>query len=484
MERILVLLIGAFGFCQVEWNADIVDSMIYSSNEFDFTHTSMAMDQNEVVHIVYNKYDEMICASKTDTSWQKETVESGFYYACFSLAFERNGVAHLGFYRVDDSLNMTYLCHAQRDTAGWTVSVVDSIYGILTNYWFLWGYYRTSIALDTSDLSGIAYTSWNAGDSLHYIKYAHYNELGWDTSLVEYDSVWMPHTNPSDWSPVLQFTGENVPMIAFHQTLGNPQDTIKIASFDTSLDTWIIEPAICGAYGGAAISFALNSQDYPCLAHGWGSAVAYSWWDGVSWHTEATGATMGWVGIRIALALDSLDNPHILYRMDFGPIGYCYKRNNVWYTNGWVETADGNFSLLLDSNGDPHISFYFWEWDSINQIYIEGIKYAKGTLVGVTEKQIPRTDLRLSILDINPNPFCTKTHIYYDIAVQTSVEIVVYDVSGRQVKTLLSGEHAPGCYSTVWDGTDDIGRTLPSGIYFIKLEAGNHCAQNKILLIK
>jgi len=72
----------------------------------------------------------------------------------------------------------------------------------------------------------------------------------------------------------------------------------------------------------------------------------------------------------------------------------------------------------------------------------------------------------------------------YALPKQTHVNAVIYDVSGRQVKTILSGEHAPGYYSTTWDGTDNIGRTLPSGIYFIKFEAGEHCARDKILLIK
>lgn len=85
---------------------------------------------------------------------------------------------------------------------------------------------------------------------------------------------------------------------------------------------------------------------------------------------------------------------------------------------------------------------------------------------------------------IAPNPFVTQIRMNYALPSQTFVNAVVYDASGRKVRTVLSGEHAANYYSTIWDGTDDIGRTLPSGIYFIKFEAGDYCARDKILLIK
>jgi hypothetical protein len=83
-----------------------------------------------------------------------------------------------------------------------------------------------------------------------------------------------------------------------------------------------------------------------------------------------------------------------------------------------------------------------------------------------------------------PNPFAKQVKISYALPKQTYVSAVIYDVTGRQVETLLSGEHTPGYYSTVWDGTDNVGKTLPSGIYFIKLDAGVSNTQEKILLIK
>jgi flagellar hook assembly protein FlgD len=57
-------------------------------------------------------------------------------------------------------------------------------------------------------------------------------------------------------------------------------------------------------------------------------------------------------------------------------------------------------------------------------------------------------------------------------------------VSGRKVKTLVSEPHKPGYYTTIWDGTDDNGRKMSSGVYFIRFTAGECRLQNKILLVR
>ena len=61
---------------------------------------------------------------------------------------------------------------------------------------------------------------------------------------------------------------------------------------------------------------------------------------------------------------------------------------------------------------------------------------------------------------------------------------MLYDVSGRLVKTLVSHLHETGYYTTLWNGTDNNGRKVSSGVYFIRFEAGDCRVQNKILLVK
>lgn len=471
-KLLIVLVIISSGFSQVNWTYEIVDSVPGAT--YDYYFNSLAIDRYGIPHIVYNKdeFNKVIYASRVGSVWQKETVESGLFYYSFSLMFDDTNIPHLSYYKRDDALNKTYICYARRDGTGWLNEAVDSSTGSLGNYF--WDFY-SSIDIDTSGLPGIAYIAWHVEDSLHYIKYAHYNGIDWDTSIVARDTAWA-HRYPLDWSPSLKFDRKSTPHIAFHRIRGQT-DTVKIGYYDDTLNTWIVEPAICWPYGGYPVSLALNSQDYPCIAHGLSVAVAYSWWDGLSWHTETTGATMGWVGVRIVLDLDSLDNPHILYRMDFSPVDYCYKRNNVWHINNWVGQAMDNISFSLDNNDNPHVCFNFFEYDSSQQIDINILKYAKGNFTGVEEKHVikfPNVSLACS-----PNLIRTETLIKYTLDQKTKISLNLYDNSGRLVKRIFDGEKGVGIY------TETVSlRNYPSGIYHLLLKTPDSIIKRKIVFIK
>ncbi|MDZ7412296.1 MAG: hypothetical protein ONB15_02040, partial [candidate division KSB1 bacterium] len=68
-----------------------------------------------------------------------------------------------------------------------------------------------------------------------------------------------------------------------------------------------------------------------------------------------------------------------------------------------------------------------------------------------------------------PNPFNMETTIRYELARRTRIVLIVSDPLGREVRRLVQDSHEPGYYSAVWDGRDDFGRDLPSGVYFLRL---------------
>ncbi len=85
---------------------------------------------------------------------------------------------------------------------------------------------------------------------------------------------------------------------------------------------------------------------------------------------------------------------------------------------------------------------------------------------------------------ITPNPFSQQTSITYTLSEQVVVDLVVYDVTGRQVVQLASGRRDPGYYSAAWYGSDMHGRQVAAGVYFVRLIAGEFIAQDKVLLVK
>lgn len=83
-----------------------------------------------------------------------------------------------------------------------------------------------------------------------------------------------------------------------------------------------------------------------------------------------------------------------------------------------------------------------------------------------------------------PNPFNPSTTIKYHIPKTTVIELVVYDAAGKKIRTLYSGNANPGIHTTVWDGKNDSGRDIASGIYFYRLVAGDFVQTRKLVLLR
>ncbi len=83
-----------------------------------------------------------------------------------------------------------------------------------------------------------------------------------------------------------------------------------------------------------------------------------------------------------------------------------------------------------------------------------------------------------------PNPFNPTTRITYSLGGTERVVIAVYDVGGRRVRTLVDAVQEPNRYLVTWDGRDDRGGELASGVYFIRYKAGLHRFTKKAVLLR
>ena len=98
-------------------------------------------------------------------------------------------------------------------------------------------------------------------------------------------------------------------------------------------------------------------------------------------------------------------------------------------------------------------------------------------------EELITTQPKVFFLDIFPNPFKKKTNIRFQISTTGSVKIQIYDTAGRLIKEFATV--AKNLINQVnWDGTDDANRKLPSGVYFLKLEAGDYSAMEKLILLR
>jgi len=83
-----------------------------------------------------------------------------------------------------------------------------------------------------------------------------------------------------------------------------------------------------------------------------------------------------------------------------------------------------------------------------------------------------------------PNPFNPRTTIRFSLARSGPVRLVIYDVGGREVRTLLRTSLAAGMHTCVWDGAGDDGRMLAAGVYWSRLVAGDYQSNSKMIVIR
>jgi hypothetical protein len=83
-----------------------------------------------------------------------------------------------------------------------------------------------------------------------------------------------------------------------------------------------------------------------------------------------------------------------------------------------------------------------------------------------------------------PNPFNPVTTLRYDIPENALVNIIIYDMLGRQVKTLINQTQDAGYKSVVWNAANDYGKPVSAGIYLYQIQAGEYINTKKMVLLK
>ncbi|MBC8525305.1 MAG: class II glutamine amidotransferase [Candidatus Cloacimonetes bacterium] len=98
--------------------------------------------------------------------------------------------------------------------------------------------------------------------------------------------------------------------------------------------------------------------------------------------------------------------------------------------------------------------------------------------------EITTPEASISLMQNLPNPFRHTTAISYSILEPSEIELSIYNIKGQKIRVLVQGEIEKGTYNVIWDGKDEKGNSVSSGIYFYKLVAGEQSIQKKLLLMK
>ena len=97
---------------------------------------------------------------------------------------------------------------------------------------------------------------------------------------------------------------------------------------------------------------------------------------------------------------------------------------------------------------------------------------------------VPETSPVFAVFNY-PNPFNPRTIIAFDLPQPAFVDLKICDVSGRLVRTALAGEWmSAGRREWTWNGTDDRGRNVATGMYLYGVRAGSHAATGRMTLVR
>ncbi len=103
------------------------------------------------------------------------------------------------------------------------------------------------------------------------------------------------------------------------------------------------------------------------------------------------------------------------------------------------------------------------------------------------EYQVSNSDLvptSTALSNVYPNPFNPSTTIDYTLSVSSDVALSIYDMQGRIVRSLVSGNQDAGTYNVIWNGLNESGEQSASGIYLVMMEANGNIYQQSITLLK
>ena len=201
--------------------------------------------------------------------------------------------------------------------------------------------------------------------------------------------------------------------------------------------------------------------------------------------------------------------------IDIGP--YEYGSGEFGKISGYITETDSGEPVdyvLLRINNEPgnfefadSVGYYEFRLPAgTYDLYAERVFYEDNIIYSITVEDSETTELDFNmtstlpnvlvgdetiapvlagIIHLNyPNPFNPTTTIYFKLEEAGKVNVAIYNIKGQLVRTLENGVLAEGSHFLTWDGTDEKGRSLSSGVFLYKIETKSETATGKLLLLK
>lgn len=197
--------------------------------------------------------------------------------------------------------------------------------------------------------------------------------------------------------------------------------------------------------------------------------------------------------------------------------GFAVVKYWRWYSNGtgadpyndnWVVQARNNGGpwVTVENTMDNQVQWYqvesdllaLFSGDTIGEVQFKFIAsdLSQGSVVEAalddfllhftgTSVDVPPDAMataRFALYGSRPNPVRGLGQVSFQVPSKTRVDLTIYDVAGRALRTLVNGSVDAGLHSVSWDGTDDQGHALASGVYYARMDAGDFQATRSVVI--
>jgi hypothetical protein len=178
---------------------------------------------------------------------------------------------------------------------------------------------------------------------------------------------------------------------------------------------------------------------------------------------------------------------HVAITMDCvnGVAHIYYNGEDVTQNGAIVPNLQVTQSVTIGSMSGPE-----WFWTGM----IDDVRIYQGVLTvdeinevmdsvetGISQRSAEIKDFKLRNY---PNPFNPQTMISFFVLSSQQLELEITNIQGEHIRTLVNEEKASGQYSVLWDGLDESGRAVSSGVYFAKIAGDDFLQRHKMLLLR
>jgi len=421
--------------------------------------------QTEVIHLLYYDTDKIYYSNSQRQNWEKDLIDSGYTYSG-KLAFDSLGNVHLSLGKQWVSAGEHYVkyYYLTNQSGEWVQQAISP--DIFTGFGYVAVHW---IGVEREGVAHIVY----AGS--YYYKHAWNNALGgttWTTRYIPpppgaYDSYWISSFG-------LDRSGR----------------------LHTTIHTYLYEP----------------QRD---------RELYYPWVDDTGWAQPEEITDIGLM--TESLFIDQDGEVHTVWSSFSGDVGtrdiyYSRRKQGEWTSYKILDHTERYsnmpFLFVIDSEGKGHAAFAGIYYDPVYVQDSTEIYYMVGSPTSAPEAEEREQVADFVLLQNYPNPFNTSTIIPFTVTrsevngsrfivnspthtTQQSVNssqlmvhsplhttLVIYNILGEKVRTLVDEEKPPGEYRVMWDGKDETGKEVASGVYFCKLKVGDFSQSRKLVLIK